>query len=208
MGGILRRLGKTLRVLAAVVWASLQAGSLASPLFAAAEIYTYIDYRGFLYYTNRPTTSSDRILLEQPPTVAMHRRIPRLYDTIIHQACQTHDVEVSLIKAVIKVESDYDPRAVSKAGAKGLMQLMPENIRLFRLRDPFDPRGNILAGTGYLKGLIQRFDGNLLLALAAYNAGPGNVEKYNDIPPFKETLTYVQQVMGYYHVLKREVPPR
>ena len=101
-----------------------------------------------------------------------------------------------LLKALIRVESNFDSQAVSKAGAMGLMQIMPENIKALKIRDPFDPRDNILGGALYLKTLIERFEGKLPLALAAYNAGPSVVDKYQAIPPIKETEEYVHKV-GY-----------
>jgi soluble lytic murein transglycosylase-like protein len=108
-----------------------------------------------------------------------------------------------LLKALIKTESDFDPRAVSKAGAMGLMQIMPENIRRLEIKDPFDPKDNVMGGARYLKQLINRFNGKLHLALAAYNAGPGVVEKYQRIPPFQETENFVKQVMEYYSIFNK-----
>jgi soluble lytic murein transglycosylase len=104
---------------------------------------------------------------------------------------------------LIKAESDFNPRAVSSAGAQGLMQLMPENIKSLNIKNPFDPRENIMGGAQYLKQLITRFGGKLPLALAAYNAGPGVVEQYQRVPPFRETENFVQQVMKFYTLLNK-----
>ena len=107
-------------------------------------------------------------------------------------------MDSSLIKAVIKAESDFDYQAVSGKGAQGLMQLMPETATDMEVRDPFNPEENILGGTRYLSLLLNRFDNNKSLALAAYNAGPENVENYQGIPPYPETQTFVKRVLNYY----------
>jgi len=108
-----------------------------------------------------------------------------------------------LLKALIKIESDFNPLAISHAGAKGLMQIMPENIKALNIKDPFDPWENIMGGARYLKQLLKRFNGELHLALAAYNAGPNAVESYQRIPPFKETEDFVKKVLEYYSLLRR-----
>jgi soluble lytic murein transglycosylase-like protein len=126
-----------------------------------------------------------------------------LYDHAISEASKRHGVSFSLLKALIKAESDFNPRAVSRAGARGLMQLMPDNIKTLKIKNPFDPKENIMGGAQYLKNLINRFGGKLPLALAAYNAGPGVVEQYQRIPPFKETQDFVQEVMKYYALLNK-----
>ena len=118
-------------------------------------------------------------------------------DAIFQKASDTYNVPVELLKAVAKAESNFDPTAESHAGAKGIMQLMPGTANALGVTDPFDPEQNIMGGAKYLSQQLARYDGNEVLALAAYNAGPGNVAKYNGIPPFKETQNYISKVMAY-----------
>lgn len=119
-------------------------------------------------------------------------------DLIIFRAGEKAGVDPRFIHAVIKQESKYDPKAVSPVGAKGLMQMMPDTAKRFGLKDPFDPAANVAAGTKYLKWLLKRFDGDVSLALAGYNAGEGSVDKYKGIPPYNETKNYVKKIVGTY----------
>lgn len=107
------------------------------------------------------------------------------------------DVDAALVSAVIKAESNFDPVAVSHKGAQGLMQLMPATAKRFGVTDPFDPVENIRGGTRYLRVLLDMFDGDVELALAAYNSGEGNVRRYEGVPPFRETQRYVRRIVGY-----------
>lgn len=118
-------------------------------------------------------------------------------DAIFEEASNTYHVPVNLIKAVAKAESNFNPNAVSKAGAIGVMQLMPATARSLGVTDPYDARQNIMGGTKYLRENLDRFDGDVSLALAAYNAGPNSVQKYGGIPPYQETQNYVKIVTSY-----------
>ena len=127
----------------------------------------------------------DRLLPEDSP-----------FAEIIASAAEANGVDPMLVSALIKVESGYRPSARSRKGAMGLMQLMPSTAREYNVRHPFEPKANIEAGIKHLKTLLDRFDGGVVLALAAYNAGPGAVEKFNGIPPYRETRDYVARILS------------
>jgi soluble lytic murein transglycosylase-like protein len=122
------------------------------------------------------------------------------FESLIYQAARRHDVDASLVKAVIRTESYFNPNATSRVGASGLMQLMPQTAAMYGVTDLYSPKQNIDAGVRHLKYLLQRYPNQLAHALAAYNAGEEAVDKYNGIPPYQETQTYVKKVMRFLEV--------
>ncbi len=163
-----------------------------------ADIYTYIDENGVRHFSNVPTSGKYKLYVRSASNRPTEFRSTSKFDRYITKASRTHGIEFNLVKAVIKAESDFDPKAVSRKGAKGLMQIMPDNFQLLSIQNPFNPDQNIMGGTKYLKYLMKKFEGELSLTLAAYNAGPQAVEKYNGIPPYTETRDYVKKVLQYY----------
>lgn len=163
-----------------------------------ADIYSYVDKEGVRHFTDSPTKEEMVLYIKKSPEESKGPSYsPDQFDHIILKASREHGVSYSLIKAMIKVESNFNPKAISRMGAKGLMQIMPKNMKDLNITDPFDPYENIMGGTCYIKRMLKRFDGQLLMALAAYNAGPTVVEKYNNIPPYRETRHYVDKVIKY-----------
>lgn len=169
----------------------------------SADIYLYIDSEGVLHFTNTPTSNNYKVYMRE--SIMRRRALYNIqsYDDVISEAAKKHGLSSSLLKALIHVESYFNPRAVSKKGAMGLMQIMPENLQSLNINDPFDPWENIMGGASYLKSMLNRFSGQLPLALAAYNAGPTAVERYRDIPPYPETENYVRKVMEYFNLYKK-----
>ena len=170
---------------------------------AIADIYKYIDSNGIVHFTNVPTSSDYKLYIKEKPRKIKQLAGSHQFDAIIRKAHKKYGVDFSLIKAVIKVESNFNPTAVSKKGAKGLMQIIPANYKSLSVRDPFNPSQNIMGGTLYLKRLLKRYENKLPLVLAAYNAGPDAVDRYRQIPPYKETQNYVKKVMKTYSQYKR-----
>lgn len=176
---------------------------ISTAVTAHADIYMYIDGQGVLHFTNVPTSKKYSLYLKERTFKSVDQNHTDKYDHIITRASRRHGISFPLLKAIIKVESNFNPRAVSKKGAKGLMQLMPDNIRILKIKDPFDPSENIMAGARYFRELLERFNGKVQLTLAAYNAGPNRVDRYQRIPPYKETENYIKKVMAYYRQLRK-----
>jgi soluble lytic murein transglycosylase-like protein len=160
---------------------------------ARAEIYKYTDERGVIHFTDTPTNPRYRPVSSKRNSAGDERR----YDHIIRMLCREHQMDFSLVKAVIKAESAFNPQAISKKGARGLMQLMPDTARELSVDDPFDPYDNLQGGVRYLRQMLNIFNGDVTLAVAAYNAGPGAVQSSNAVPPYPETRMYVKRVLQY-----------
>ncbi len=174
---------------------------------AQADIYSFVDASGVTHFSNVPVDSRYRLLLATP--AAEHPEQPAKwlarsadYDPLIDRAARAAAVRPELVRAVIVVESAFNPHAVSKRGAQGLMQLKPSTARRYGVSNAFDPEQNITAGAHYLRDLLARFGNDLELTLAAYNAGEDAVERYGrSIPPYSETRHYVPAVMRVYRKL-------
>jgi soluble lytic murein transglycosylase-like protein len=204
-------LQRTVRAAGLVVLAAL---SLAAP--ARADIYTFTDPDGTVHFTNtpggdkryrvyihgnggwgKPGSGPAPGVVPVPPSDRAIARYTR-YDDWIREAATLYQIPEQLVRAIIRCESDYDPRAVSVSGARGLMQLMPDTALLMQVRDIDDPRENIFGGVRLLRVLANEFNGDLELTIAAYNAGDGSVIRFGGIPPFAQTRDYVVNVTKFY----------
>jgi soluble lytic murein transglycosylase-like protein len=187
---------------------------IAAPGLARADVYAFTDANGVSHFSNVPSDSRYQLLIGTPSeaiagtgVAAKEHSIDWLarsaqYDGVIKGAAQAATIQAALVRAVIVVESGFNPRAVSKKGAIGLMQLQPATAKRYGVKNIYDPGENVRAGAHYLSDLLARFDSNLELALAAYNAGEEAVERYGrHVPPFRETLAYVPSVMKVYQRL-------
>lgn len=185
--------------------------------------YRYVDGAGTIHVTNIPgkqrgawalwkslpgsggekRPSGARRAGDDVPVSLGSERFHR-FDSIIRAAASRYQLPESLVRAVVHTESNYNPRAVSRAGAMGLMQLMPRTARSLGVKDAFDPAQSIHGGARYLRLLANRYGGDMVLVLAAYNAGAGNVEKYGGVPPFEETRAYVRSVLRRFYAYERQ----
>ncbi|HEY6012057.1 MAG TPA: lytic transglycosylase domain-containing protein [Nitrospirota bacterium] len=182
----------------------------------SADIYQYTDDQGVVHFSNVNVSSGKKFKRIKPvvddsaASAPASRRVsreansisssnmPSAYVDIINTACDRHGIDPALVHAVVKVESDFNPYALSRKGAMGLMQLMPQTAVDLNVRNSFNPHDNIDGGVRYLRYLIDRYEGNLSLALAAYNSGESAVKRWGTIPPFPETQNYVQRILKIY----------
>ena len=180
-------------------------------LVSGQTIYSWTDADGVQHFENKPNNPNAKLVVKASPprnvaragitAVAPQDRDPSRYtryEEWMRQAATLYQIPMELVRAVIKVESDYDPRAVSPAGAVGLMQLMPETAMRMQVRDIQDPRENIFGGVRFLRVLANAFNGDIALTVAGYNAGEYAVVKYGGIPPYAETQAYVTRVLSFY----------
>jgi soluble lytic murein transglycosylase-like protein len=165
------------------------------------DIYKYVDAEGVIHITNVPTETDVPYILvmkEKRVIIELKGAITD-YEDLIARASERYHIDSALVKAVIKAESNFNHRAVSPVGARGLMQLMPATAATLQVQDAFHPEKNIDGGVRYLRYLMNLFNGNLPLVLAAYNAGENAVIRYNNrVPPYQETQTYVRRVLSYF----------
>ena len=187
---------------------------------AHAVIYQYTDENGTIHFTNVSVAKAKKYRrVAEPGETASYTKpaprpvvsppaaqsavtstnVPSAYLESINTACDRHGVDPALVHAIMKVESDFNPYALSRKGAMGLMQLMPQTAMDMNVRNSFNPEDNIFGGVKYLRYLLDRYEGNVSLALAAYNSGESAVKRWGTIPPFPETQKYVQRIMRLYH---------
>src|SRR5438309_2708098 len=203
------------------VWGGWSATVFGLAVQASGDVYTTRDRSGTPVFTNAPAAPDARLMRELPPASRMlvpmtrerlraelakplPRVVPTSYDRLIREIAERYEVEYALVKAVIKAESDFDRMAVSRKGALGLMQLMPETAAQHMVRDVFVPRDNIEGGCRHLRMLLDRYGGNLPLSIAAYNAGTRRVEEAGGVPAIPETREYLSRVLRYRLAYLRE----
>jgi len=180
--------------------------------FSEAGIYRYIDENGVIHFTNCPRDpkfqlyireSKEDVGIEPPASMPAVSVDPKNFDSLISEFAKKYAVDFALIKAMIRAESGFNPRAVSRKGAKGLMQLMPETALRMNVSNAFNPKENIEGGVRYFKYLLSLFNNDLRLSLAAYNAGENVVAQLGTIPPYRETVDYVRRVLDFYRSYKQ-----
>ena len=198
-------MSRPIRTIAALMILGLLAG--AAPV--RAIVYSFVDENGVTHFTNVPSDPRFRKVPGSSPPPAGRSGSGSLaaekYEAEIARCADDQGVDSALVKAVIKAESNYDNRAISRAGAQGLMQLMPATSKLRNVGNPFNPQQNIDGGVRHLKYLLTTF-GDTTLALAAYNAGENAVRKYNGVPPYPETKNYVSTVLSHYGRYSGQIP--
>ncbi len=196
---------------------------------ASGDIYQYTDNDGVIHFSNvnvasgkkfkkiksssprgeaATTVSYSPAPVDEPSQASPKKQVRSSYSHLIKSACDRHGVDPNLVHAIVKVESDFNPFALSKKGAVGLMQLMPRTAFDMNVRNSYSPDENIEGGVRYLRSLLDRYEGNLTLALAAYNSGETAVQKWGTIPPFPETQNYVQKILRLYNGTGGSLTPR
>jgi soluble lytic murein transglycosylase-like protein len=164
--------------------------------YPEADVYCFKDKNGVWHFTNIRSDPRYRLYVKTPEVNG--KQYIKKYDVIIHRASEQFGVDAHLVKAVIMAESSFDPNAISKSGAQGLMQLMPFTAEDMKVNNPFDPQENIFGGTRYLSLLLKQFKQDKKLAIAAYNAGAKIVANHNAVPPIPQTRRFVEKVLKYY----------
>ncbi|MCU0584406.1 MAG: lytic transglycosylase domain-containing protein, partial [Syntrophales bacterium] len=185
-------------VLLAAVLGGLTLGIFSPATPALADIYRYTDENGVMHITNLPTSPDYKLWIKERRVIIKAGIDMTQYGPLIQKASDKYKVDYSLVKAVIKAESNFNHKAVSPKGAQGLMQLMPRTASTLQVKDSFEPESNIEGGVKYLRYLMNVYNGHLPLALAAYNAGEKAVAKYGGVPPYAETKGYVKRVLALY----------
>jgi len=191
---IMDRLVLIISLTAFLVWGTL----------SYADIYKYVDENGVAHFTNMPDSKGYKKIISERPGQNTAEPVTKSasnasdYRHIVNNKAKKYNIEPSLVKAVISTESNWNPSAISRKGAIGLMQLMPFTARDMGVSNPFNPEENIEGGTKYLRFLLDKFDWDVSLALAAYNAGPATIEESGGIPRIQETQKYVKKVLSIY----------
>jgi soluble lytic murein transglycosylase-like protein len=205
-----------------IAWVLICASLIATPV--RADVYFFTDERGVVHFTNVPDDPRYKLYMRWRESFRGKKRVVgttpavsgkelesrrKRYSPVVDAVAHSYQLESALLHAVISAESAYNPYAVSRKGAMGLMQLMPETAQRYGVSDRQDPMENLRGGAQYLRDLLQLFNDDLSLAVAAYNAGEGAVLQYgNRIPPFPETRTYVSRVLDYYQRYRRSIDRR
>ena len=180
----------------------------------SAGIYRYEDENGVIHFTNCPRDSKFKLYIKESKedvetldqSLIQYAKDSNRYDQLISEFCEKYQVDFALIKAMIRAESGFNPYAVSRKGAKGLMQLMPQTALRMNISNIHNPKENIEGGVRYVKYLLSLFNDDLRLSLAAYNAGENLVSEIRSIPPYRETVDYVRKVLIYYQSYKNYSP--
>lgn len=164
-----------------------------------ADVYKFTDAGGIAHFTNKPSDPRYARMSRVRVIATADLRMPDIYLPLLRKVAREHSIDQALLQAVMAAESGYDPNAISRKGAVGLMQLMPETARRYGVRNLYDPAENMRGGARYLSDLMQKFNNDMSLVLAAYNAGEDAIVRYgNRIPPYRETRQYVPRVMNFY----------